>query len=414
MAAANDVLGAPPEVRRAAPERLRFCLLTTFYPPYNFGGDGIFVQRQARELAARGHHVEVIHSVDAYLALAGSEPPEAEEPGVVVHGLRSPFPTVSTGLTHQLGSPGFRARRMREIIDSGFDVVHFHNVSVLGGPGVLEYGSGLKLYTTHEYWLVCPTNLLYRFRREPCKRRTCARCSLSYRRPPQLWRRTGMLERAARHVDAFIAPTRFAAAAHAARGFEAPFVHLPFFVPRPQPAGAAPREPYFLFAGRLEEYKGVQTLIQLFRRYGKARLLVAGAGAYERELRSLASGSDNIDFVGQIESDELDALYAGALAVLVPSLVFEVSPAVVLESFASGTPVIARDIGALSELVHDSGGGFLYTREDELEAALDRVAGERDVLGARARQAYEENYSAHAHFARYFALIEQLQIARAA
>jgi glycosyltransferase involved in cell wall biosynthesis len=86
----------------------------------------------------------------------------------------------------------------------------------------------------------------------------------------------------------------------------------------------------------------------------------------------------------------------------------------VLESFANGTPVIARDIGALSELVHDSGGGLLYTREDDLDAALDRIVGERDELGRRARRAYEETWSPDAYFARYFALIEQLQAARVA
>jgi len=95
-------------------------------------------------------------------------------------------------------------------------------------------------------------------------------------------------------------------------------------------------------------------------------------------------------------------------------LLFEVSPTVVLESFANGTPVIARDIGALSELVHDSGGGILYTREDELEAALDRIVDERAVLGARARRAYEETWSVDAHFARYFSLITTLQGARTA
>jgi len=94
-------------------------------------------------------------------------------------------------------------------------------------------------------------------------------------------------------------------------------------------------------------------------------------------------------------------------------LLFEVSPTVVLESFANGTPVIARDIGALSELVHDSGGGILYTREDELAAALDRVADDQDELGERARRAYEETWSVDAHFTRYFSLIEQLQGARA-
>jgi glycosyltransferase involved in cell wall biosynthesis len=413
VSAANPVLTGPPRRISTSPRRLRFCLLTTFYPPYNFGGDGIFVQRLAGELVRRGHHVEVIHSVDAYLALAGSEPAAIDDGGVIVHGLRSRFPVGSTALTHQTGSPGVRAGRIREILDADFDVVHFHNVSVLGGPKVLEYGRGLKLYTPHEYWLVCPTNLLYRMGREPCKRRTCVRCSLAYGRPPQLWRRTGALERAARHVDAFLAPTRFAAEAHAARGFDAPFVQLPLFVPEPTGSATPPAEPYFLFAGRLEEYKGVQTLIPLFRRRGD-RLLIAGAGAYERELRRLAAGAPNIQFVGHLPGDELETLYAGALAVLVPSLLFEVSPAVVLESFANGTPVIARDIGALSELVHDSGGGLLYTREDELDAALDRVAGERDELGARARRAYEETWSVDAHFARYFSLIETLSAVRAA
>lgn len=390
-----------------AGRRLRLCLLTTFYPPYNFGGDGIFVQRLAGELVRRGHHVEVVYSVDAYLALAGSEPAPVDHGGVVVHGLRSRFPAASTGLTHQTGSPGVRARRLREILDAGFDVIHHHNISVLGGPKVLEYGRALKLYTPHEYWLVCPTNLLYRFGREPCERRTCARCTLSYRRPPQLWRGTRLMERAARHVDAFLAPTRFAAAAHAAHGFDAPFVHMPLFVPEPSGGVPPAADPYFLFAGRLEEYKGVQTLIPLFRRRGD-RLVLAGAGAYERELRRLAAGAPNIEFAGQLADVELESLYAGATAVLVPSLLYEVSPAVVLESFANGTPVIARDIGALSELVGDGGGGLLYTREDELEAALDRVADERDELGGRARRAYEETWSADAYFARYFSLIESL------
>ena len=45
---------------------LRFCMVTTFYPPYHFGGDGIFVYRLSELLASRGHKVDVIHSADAY------------------------------------------------------------------------------------------------------------------------------------------------------------------------------------------------------------------------------------------------------------------------------------------------------------------------------------------------------------
>ena len=50
---------------------LRICMLTTFYPPFNFGGDGIFVERLAGALARRGHAVTVVHSLDAYHFLGG-------------------------------------------------------------------------------------------------------------------------------------------------------------------------------------------------------------------------------------------------------------------------------------------------------------------------------------------------------
>ena len=50
-------------------ERLRFCMITTFYPPYSFGGDAVFVQRLCNELASRGHHVEIIHCRDSFRIL---------------------------------------------------------------------------------------------------------------------------------------------------------------------------------------------------------------------------------------------------------------------------------------------------------------------------------------------------------
>ncbi|MCG8469299.1 MAG: hypothetical protein MJB57_14010 [Gemmatimonadetes bacterium] len=70
---------------------LRFAMLTTFYPPYNFGGDGIGIRRLARALAGRGHEVTVIHDVDAFdLLHDGAEPePQSEPEGVKVVPLRS-------------------------------------------------------------------------------------------------------------------------------------------------------------------------------------------------------------------------------------------------------------------------------------------------------------------------------------
>jgi hypothetical protein len=46
-----------------------------------------------------------------------------------------------------------------QILETGFDVIHYHNISLVGGPTILAYGQGIKLYTMHEYWLVCPTHV---------------------------------------------------------------------------------------------------------------------------------------------------------------------------------------------------------------------------------------------------------------
>jgi len=48
---------------------LRFCMVTTFYPPYSYGGDGITVQRLATALVRAGHDVTVVHDAGAYAAL---------------------------------------------------------------------------------------------------------------------------------------------------------------------------------------------------------------------------------------------------------------------------------------------------------------------------------------------------------
>jgi hypothetical protein len=73
----------------------RFCFLTTFYPPFNFGGDGLAVQRMARALAKRGHDVTVVHDADAFAILSDEPLPEDETPdpfGVNVITLRTALP----------------------------------------------------------------------------------------------------------------------------------------------------------------------------------------------------------------------------------------------------------------------------------------------------------------------------------
>ncbi|HEY8769743.1 MAG TPA: glycosyltransferase family 4 protein [Thermoleophilaceae bacterium] len=404
-------------------EPLSFCMVTTFYPPYHFGGDGTFIHRLSNALAQRGHRVTVVHCLDAHATLKGvpSEATFENHPNVTVHRLHSRAGAVSPLVTYLSGKPGLKRGALESIFENEhFDVVHFHNISLIGGPGVLSYGDGLKLYTMHEHWLVCPMHVLWKMDREPCVEPQCLRCSLAFHRPPQLWRYTGLLERQLQNVDMFLAPSRFAIQAHHERGFQHPIRQLPLFVPKsaaePGRADSPSERPYFLFVGRLERLKGLQTLIELFREYDAADLVVAGEGKYGDALRRQAAGLEHVHFLGSVGGDRLRGLYADAIALLVPSVGFEVAPFVCLEAFAQGTPVIARELGGAHETVTDSGAGYSYRTDEELLASMESLHTDpalRQSLGERAHSAYLERWSEDAHMSAYLALIEEARAAEA-
>jgi glycosyltransferase involved in cell wall biosynthesis len=299
---------------------LRFLHLTIFYPPYSFGGDAMYLYRLLNAQARRGHEVDVIHCADSYHVLEPRTPAQSfpNHPKVTVHTLRSRWGLLSPLLTQQTGGTWFKTHRIREImLGKKFDVIHYHNISLLG-PKVLtlepDYRDFVKLYTTHEHWLVCPMHVLWKNNERVCDTPECMLCTLVHNRPPQWWRYTRLLEKCVAHVDAFISPSRFTRQMHHQRGFTRPIEHVPYFVPLAELAEATPRElphsrPYFLFVGRLEKIKGVQNLIPVFRDYAHADLLIAGTGNYEAELKQQAAGMKNIVFLGSLQQERLRALY---------------------------------------------------------------------------------------------------------
>ena len=401
------------------PKALRFAMVTTFYPPYNFGGDGIFVRRLAHALAGRGHEVDIIHDVDAYTMLSDGQEPivEPEPQGVRVHPLRSSLGALSCLATSQLGRPLVHGAEIKRILDQGYDVIHFHNISLVGGPKVLSYGDGVKLYTTHEHWLVCPSHILWRHNREICDGRDCLRCVLNHRRIPQGWRGTSLLQRESRHVDAFLTLSQFCADKHREFGFEHKMTVTPSFLPDaecgPDPFDTQEKEQnnYFLFVGRLEIIKGLQDVIPLFSDDAPAELWIAGSGAYEGHLRELAGNSRKVRFLGQIAPEKLRMLYKNAIAAITPSKCFEVFPMVVLEAFREGTPIIARQLGPYPEIIEQSGGGMLFESQEDLHSAITALASDgalRDKMGKAGADAMKAKWSEEVALKNYFDIIHNI------
>lgn len=406
----------------------RFLMLTTFYPPHSFGGDALGIQRLSRGLVKRGHHVTVVHDTDAYRVLhegAWPDVPEHDEDeGVEVIRLATRRPMASTLLTQQLGRPVLNGKRLREIIARGrYDVVNFHNVSLLGGPGLFRLAEGaLTAYMAHEHWLVCPMHVLWRHGRELCTGRECLKCSFSYKRPPQLWRYTGYLDRELDRIDAIIAMSEFSRKKHAEFGLRQPMEVLPYFLPDPESeeapvaVGDSPSaRPYFFFAGRLERIKGLDDVIPVFRDLPGADFLIAGDGTHAPVLRKLAEGAPNVRFLGRIAPEELRRYYAHAMALIVPSECFETFGIVLIEAFRQGTPVIARRLGPFPEIVEGSGGGELFSTREELLAAMGRLSRDRayrDRVAQAAYRAYVERWSERVVIPQYLDILERAAVRR--
>lgn len=122
--------------------------------------------------------------------------------------------------------------------------------------------------------------------------------------------------------------------------------------PRSEPL-APPASPSVLLFGRLEQYKGVEVLIeampQVWQRRPDVRLVVAGAGVAAR----LVPDDPRISLISRyISENEVEGLFAGASLVVLPYTQASQS-GVGLLAIARGVPVVVSDLGALPDLAYD-------------------------------------------------------------
>ena len=163
-------------------------------------------------------------------------------------------------------------------------------------------------------------------------------------------------------------------------------------------------EPYFLFIGVLRYYKGLHTLVQAARHVG-ARIIIAGSGPEDRNLKELANGlgANNIIFAGQISEGEKVALLQSCRALVLPShLRSEAFGMVLVEAAMFGRPQISCEIGTGTSFVnaHEESGIVIPPENpDELGRAMSHLLGDpslADRMGLAARARYERLFSGNA------------------
>jgi glycosyltransferase involved in cell wall biosynthesis len=144
--------------------------------------------------------------------------------------------------------------------------------------------------------------------------------------------------------------------------------------------GIEPYNKVVLFIGRLVPQKGVENLIQavpqIVRHNGGAKFLIAGDGWSRSFLEGMAAStghSDKVRFLGFIPDSERVELLMSADALVVPS-VYEPFGIVALEGMAAGVPVVASNVGGLSEIVeHDRTGMLAYVNPDSIAWCVNKI-----------------------------------------
>jgi glycosyltransferase involved in cell wall biosynthesis len=159
-----------------------------------------------------------------------------------------------------------------------------------------------------------------------------------------------------------------------------------------------------LFAGRLEEYKGIQLYLELAKTNAEYTFYVAGTGPMESVVREAAAKHKNIIYLGFLSGDNLWKKMASVELFIAPSLWYEPYGLVALEALALGTPTLVSDRGGLPELARLSGGGKVFKAGDlsdlKKKFAILKDEDERAILSEKGKSYVAAHHSPQVFLAR--------------
>ncbi|MPZ67950.1 MAG: glycosyltransferase [Actinobacteria bacterium] len=355
------------------------------------GGENRYVERQM-ELLGKQHDVQLLERSNTHL------PQKAR---------------TAAAMAYSRAAVG-------EVVDAissfGPDIVHLHNPYPAFGPAVHLACRRTKtplIQTIHNFRLRCPNGLMF------TEGKNCTRClggnyahSLMHGCFPTrtqaagyagaLWmHRVGL--RLERHVDAFIAPSRFMRERLLSWGIGAGRIAtIPNFI-NEEPRATSAAGSYGLYLGRLVPEKGVDVLIDALRGADDPPFVIAGTGPEHGALvdRAARLGLRGVRFAGMVPEQDARSLVEDARYVVVPSLWDENAPLSALEAMALGRPLIAASNGGLRELVATGAGLAFPTGDATLLAVairhLQNDTSRCEELGTAGLRAVTDTYGASAH-----------------
>lgn len=350
---------------------MKICYFNNSYFPYNIGGAETVLKVLAENVSfTNGFEVVVI------TAFRGN----AEEyiNGVLVRRvkLRNPYWSIDGPRNNyewfhfHLNTIGnlLNKQILMEIIkNESPDLIHTHNIADFS-PVIWSVAKQLAIpviHTLHDYRLLCEKGQFFR-RNKICRNRCWSCRLLSFPR-----------KSLSQNVHTVIGVSRFVLDMHKEYGFfhDSRKIVINNGIESTQhfqTKGKSSNSKIFGYFGRITEYKGVfklvKDLVHLLR--SEELLLIAGAGKEDDviRLRKMINGENRIHYLGYLTKEDF---YAKIDCLFLPSLWYEPFPTVILEAFNHGIPVIANNVGGISELIKNGRNGYLVNFNDY--AVLSKV-----------------------------------------
>ena len=204
-------------------------------------------------------------------------------------------------------------------------------------------------------------------------------------------------------VNAYIALTEFARNKFIEAGLPAEKISVkPNFV-SPAPYVGDGRGGFCLFVGRLTESKGIQVMLDAWKQIASPiPLKIAGDGELADLVRNAAASDPRIQLLGRLPVDQILQQMGQAAALIFPSVWYEGQPKTIIESFAAGTPVIASNLGSMSDMITPgkTGEHVAPGNAAELAATVEQLFAGHTLSAMRSacRREFESLYTAEANY----------------
>lgn len=300
----------------------------------------------------------------------------------------------------------------RLVADFGPDIAHIHNIHYDVSPSVIDTLKGLGvpvvmhlhdsrlfcpngvMFTEHQYCNRCLYHKYYHAALHRClnhslKGSIAASVAFYVHRWLRVW---------TEKVDRYIVPTKIVREMAIESGIDSRKIDL-YTYPAPldsvQPSWVY--ENYILFFGYHAEQKGIYCLLEAMAQLkSNVKLKICGKGPETGRIKEFVSekGLENVEIIGFVSDESLHELLSRCLFVVLPSIGFENSNALIREANSAGKAVLGSDRGGIPELIIDGQTGLIYESSNvsELSRKIDELVSDVEGtirLGRNARALVE-------------------------